>query len=436
MTISFSGYSGGPMTELQWALTAHVTSRFESAADCAVTQPNTTVRSVSVAAGSATAYGVRVTSDAAVTQALTAPGAGGAWYLLAWRRTWSPTKSAALQVLAGPTTAGTVAPTAAPAALPAGFTSTAGTQADQPIAWVWVSSASTTLAIFDVRLLTTLAGGTPLAPTLDALTVAALTLREGALVASQPLAVAGGTLRGTSWRLTGGVMLPAEELRVDVPAAVAGVTALLAGSALVTAKGTLVVESLGLELVYGGPNGAAAWKARNALDTLTAAARAALDTGLLWVGYQVAESDTGNTYRWCGGTDGWVLWDMPRNGWVPFGYASGFSNTSGGNTRSLSWIIRQGHLEIAGIAFGTFGSGTYATVTAVTAGTKPPTAYLPNGTTSVNSRWACHGSGGRPCAGQIGSDGNVSLTWNNFGGSTAAPPWIDNGASIPYGANA
>lgn len=427
MTISFSGYSGGPMTELQWALTAHVTGRFESSADCAVTQPSTGTRSVSVAAGSATAFGVRVTTDAAITQALTAPGTGGAWYLLTWRRTWSPTKTAALQVLAGATTAGTTAPTVAPTALPAGFTSSPGTQADQPIAWVWVSSASTTLAIFDVRLLSTLAG-TPLAPTFDALTTAALTLREGSLITTQAAAVAGGTLRGATWRLGAGLLLAAEELRVDVPAAVAGVAALLTSSSLINAKATLVVESLGLELVYGGPNGAAAFKARNALDTLTAAARAALDTSLTWTGYQVLESDTGNTYRWCGTTDGWVLWDTGRT-WQAYTYASGFSNSSG-NSISLRWAIRQGVLIVQGIVFGTFTSGSPVVVT--TAANVPPAAYRPGGA-MVGLAFGATSQAAKPAYAQLAADGTVSVGWNNLGTTATAPAYVSLDGAFPYG---
>lgn len=155
MAITSKGFAGGPMTDDDFGAIAARAAWVENAAALAVTQPNSGTRTVSIAAGTAVAHGVRAINDAAISQALTAPGSGGQWYLLVLRRDWtSGVKTTTLQVLTGASTGSTTAPTAIPTALPATFQSAAGSaQADQPLAWEWVSSASTTVTIFDARII-------------------------------------------------------------------------------------------------------------------------------------------------------------------------------------------------------------------------------------------------------------------------------------------
>lgn len=145
------GFSGGPMADIDYGIGAAGTPWVESVAALAVTQPNTGTRTVSLAAGTADAFGVRVTNDAPLPQALAAPSSGGAWYLIALRFNWSA-KTCTLQVLPGPTTGTTAAPTAIPAALPGTVTSTPGASFDMPLAWVFVNSADTIATVFDTRM--------------------------------------------------------------------------------------------------------------------------------------------------------------------------------------------------------------------------------------------------------------------------------------------
>lgn len=147
------GFSGGPMADIDYGIGAAGGAWVESAAALAVTQPSSSVRTVSVAAGNCDAFGIRVTNDAALAQSITAPGSGGAWYLITVRFNWSA-KTATLQALAGPTTGATTAPTGTPATLPATIQTAPGTQFDLPLAWVWASSATSTLTLFDVRMRT------------------------------------------------------------------------------------------------------------------------------------------------------------------------------------------------------------------------------------------------------------------------------------------
>lgn len=179
------GFAGGPLTDDSWGAISSRGAWVENAAAYAVTQPNTGTRSIAIAGGNAVAHGVRVPNDAAITQALTAPGSGGQWYLIALRRDWTAgQKTCSLQVLTGPSTGSTTAPTVIPASVPANMQSASGTaQADQPLAWVWVSSATTTLTIFDLRMQRTTAGSIA-AGTLWALVFASLAghLQDGAIV--------------------------------------------------------------------------------------------------------------------------------------------------------------------------------------------------------------------------------------------------------------
>lgn len=151
MTLTAKGFAGGPMADIDYGIGSAGGCWVESTAALAVTAVGGT-RSVSIAVGNGAAFGVRVINDAAITQALTAPGSGGAWYMLALRFNWS-TKSVTLQALAGPTIGGTAAPTAIPTALPGTMTTAPGTSFDMPLAWAFVNSANTTVTLFDLRLL-------------------------------------------------------------------------------------------------------------------------------------------------------------------------------------------------------------------------------------------------------------------------------------------
>lgn len=145
------GFSGGPMADIDYGIGAAGTSVVEGGFD--VSQPNAGTRTVSVAAGTADAFGIRITNDAAITQALAAPSSGGAWYLLALRFTWTGTgKGVALVAVAGPTTGVTTKPVSIPGAVPSDAKRSPGGQWDLPLAYVFVNSADTTATIFDLRM--------------------------------------------------------------------------------------------------------------------------------------------------------------------------------------------------------------------------------------------------------------------------------------------
>lgn len=130
-----------------------------SSADSAVSAVGG-ARQVSVAPGSPNAHFVKRISDAAETLTLAPPSSGGKWYVIAVNRQWSPTNTAVLEAVdVGIATDGTV-PTAAPVptALPAGLRNNPGTAGStsafghhQPLAWVHVRAADTTLTLFDLR---------------------------------------------------------------------------------------------------------------------------------------------------------------------------------------------------------------------------------------------------------------------------------------------
>lgn len=145
------GFAGGPMADIDYGIGAAGQAFAESGQAFFVSQPNTGTRTVTVDAGTACAYGVRVTNDAPISQALAAPSSGGAWYLMALRFSWSA-KTVTLQALPGPTTGATTAPTDIPTSMPATLANTLGTSWDMPLAWVFVNSANATATIFDVRM--------------------------------------------------------------------------------------------------------------------------------------------------------------------------------------------------------------------------------------------------------------------------------------------
>lgn len=160
------------------------------------------------------------------------------------------------------------------------------------------------------------------------------------------------------------------------------------------------------------------------------AAITAIPTARTFFGKLAYAADTSYTYRYCGTTDGWVLWDMGRV-WQPFTYASGFSN-SASNSISLRWTIRSGILIVQGIVFGTFVNGTSTTVT--TTANVPPAQYRPN-PAMVSLTFPAASQLERPAFASLGPDGILSVAWNNLGTAATAPAWISIDASFPYGQN-
>lgn len=163
-------------------------------------------------------------------------------------------------------------------------------------------------------------------------------------------------------------------------------------------------------------------------DWMTAAQRAALVTANLKYGYVVVETDTGKAYKWTR-TWGWVLWDSGEGAWTKYTYLAGYSNTSG-NSLDLQWIIREGHLTVRGIAFGTF-NGNYPQVT-VADSHVPPAQYRAGSGEQLRG-WAV-GSSGRSGAAVMQPDGSILVAYYANGTDTG-PNWMEVGFSVPMGAN-
>lgn len=109
-----------------------------------------TGRSVDVTPGDAFAKFVHSISDANQNVPVPNPVSGGAWHLLCRSLDWQPTTgTCTLNLRAGATTTATV-PTQPPAAYPAGRLNNPGVLYDQPLAWLWVNSANTTVTIFNI----------------------------------------------------------------------------------------------------------------------------------------------------------------------------------------------------------------------------------------------------------------------------------------------
>jgi hypothetical protein len=124
---------------------AGVRDSVETAAAWAVTQG--TGRQVSVAPGVAYAAGVVSDSGVAILAALPTP-VNGQWHLVVRRINWA---SNTVTVATIPhTTTTTTIPTAPPAGFPA-FNDNTGVLVDQHLAWAWVRSTDTTVAVFDLR---------------------------------------------------------------------------------------------------------------------------------------------------------------------------------------------------------------------------------------------------------------------------------------------
>ena len=215
MAIVSAGYAG-TVNDLQWAqLSRYFAMPYgvKDAAACAVTQQGST-KTFNVAAGEFYGRGILDASDSTVNVAPTVPGSGGQWFLLVARRVWATKVTSFIAIAAATTT--TTTPTAPPVSLPT-ISTNPGTQDDQPIAWVWVNSANTTVVIFDLRVRSdqNLWGRTPTFPNTYS--------RE----AHMPSPVTGQRTRvatdlwdrewnGSAWRPAGSGLLPVK------PASVAG----------------------------------------------------------------------------------------------------------------------------------------------------------------------------------------------------------------------
>jgi hypothetical protein len=108
-----------------------------------------TGRQVSVAAGTAYATGVVSVSDAAQLASLPTP-VNGQWHLVVRRVNWT-SNTVTVETIPHTVTTATI-PTVAPETYPT-FNDSAGSLLDQKLAWAWVRSSDTTVAVFNLRAL-------------------------------------------------------------------------------------------------------------------------------------------------------------------------------------------------------------------------------------------------------------------------------------------
>lgn len=152
MTISNVGFRG-TVDEVEWAnITSLVGSDYcvAGTGDWAPTAvPG--ARQAAIAAGDGFGSGILSSSDASEVLTLANPGTGGRWYLIVARRDWAA-RTCEFKAIAGATTSSTT-PTATPASYPAERFGNPGVKDDQPICWVWVNAATTSVLIFDLRYL-------------------------------------------------------------------------------------------------------------------------------------------------------------------------------------------------------------------------------------------------------------------------------------------
>lgn len=160
------------------------------------------------------------------------------------------------------------------------------------------------------------------------------------------------------------------------------------------------------------------------------AAITAIPAARTFYGKLAYAADTSYIYRYCGATDGWVLWDMGRT-WQAYTYASGFTNSSS-NSISLRWTIRSGVLIVQGIVYGTFTTGAPATVT--TTANVPPAVYRP-AAAMVGLAFGATAQAAKPAYAQLANDGTLSVGWNNLGTAATAPAYISLAGAFPYGQN-
>ena len=112
-----------------------------------------TGRQVSVAAQNGWAFAAGVVSRETVALTLTVPTpTTGAWHVVVRNINWS-TNTVTIALRAGAALGSVTPPATPPTTLPGTVTTNPGVSYDQPLAWVFVNSANTTLTIFDLRKL-------------------------------------------------------------------------------------------------------------------------------------------------------------------------------------------------------------------------------------------------------------------------------------------
>jgi hypothetical protein len=138
----------------EWGLYAHHLSGEPTVGDSASFAATVIAgqRAVSIAPGTALAYGIDIAGVQSATVVLPRPADPGRWYLIALERRHQQgeTVDVELVVLTGPATTA-LGPARAPLVQPAGWTVVPGVKTHQALHWVWVSGTTTNMSIFDVR---------------------------------------------------------------------------------------------------------------------------------------------------------------------------------------------------------------------------------------------------------------------------------------------
>jgi hypothetical protein len=141
----------GPLPEADWATIAGlmgVDYAVATPSDWKVT-PIAGDRKVSVAAGKGIGFGVLAQTNAAHLLTIATPTVGR-WWLLVCRRNWSGAGgSTSFELIGGDATTSTL-PLAAPTVFPALRQNMPGVLDDQPLAWLWVNSSSTSVAVWNI----------------------------------------------------------------------------------------------------------------------------------------------------------------------------------------------------------------------------------------------------------------------------------------------
>jgi len=151
MALTNSGFDG-TVTEAAWANMSALTDvdAVESSAAWAVTQGMGRQVSTAAQSGFAFAKGVLSKDTAAILTSLSTP-VNGQWFLIVRHIVWS-TNVVTVSAVAHDATTTTV-PTVAPTTFPT-IDNSPGVLYDQKLAWAWVRSTDTTVALFDLRKLT------------------------------------------------------------------------------------------------------------------------------------------------------------------------------------------------------------------------------------------------------------------------------------------
>lgn len=294
MPIVSAGYSG-TVNEAQWSRLFDAAPYWVDLAGGQVAAV-ANARSVSIADGAIFGRGVRDVLTGVANLVLAPPASGGLWYLIAARRTWGTGASTTVVAITGGTTDGTV-PATPPTTLPtgaassgsAGFQRSPGVVDDQPLAWVHVRAADTTLTLFDLRLQLTVAGDL-CAQSVHALNFQALTgnVRAGSLMACAD----GFTYRwgGSTWRRWDSEWANGDNFgyqgTTQAPFARTGRYRMRGGRLLFQGTLTLSGGSLNASLVIGLPAGFTLDGYQSTLNGVVIAKNASDNYRGYWMGFQ------------------------------------------------------------------------------------------------------------------------------------------------------